>query len=175
MRYFIGLILLAFSICNYADQMPFKTYKNLRFNYQVDYPATLKPAQPPANGSGLQFLNGGGDLTVYGSFHPEANSQTSEEHYNIQEEFDWEKQNIRSKGFELGYTRLKADMFVITGVNKVNIVYLKKVYVPKCGVHLYLWLYFPTKDKSQWSPWVDEISRSFKYSSMECRGDYRSG
>ncbi|KTD54770.1 hypothetical protein [Legionella quateirensis] len=168
----IGFFLFCLSSLSDAKETSFINYLNARFNFQVSYPSFLVAQEEPANGSGRKFINNNESLTVYGSFFPNLDSQKSEDHFNIRDEFNFEKTDLQKQGYQIGYTFIKNNVFVISGTNGQQIAYIKKIFVPHCGVHLYLWLYYPQIDEKQWDPWVDIISKSFKYSSTSCQGDY---
>ena len=172
MNILIGFCLIGLSSLSYAKEASFINYYNARFNFQISYPGFLIPQEEPANGSGRKFINGNESLTVYGSFFPNLDSQKSEDHFKIGDEFNFETIDLQKQGYQIGYTFLKHNVFVITGTNGQQIAYIKKIFVEPCGVHLYLWLYYPQKDKELWEPWVNVISKSFKYSSTTCQGDY---
>lgn len=151
----------------------FDEYHNARFNYQVSYPTFLIPSGEGANGDGQSFKGKNAVLTVYGSFFPNLDSQKDDEHFDLTAEFNYESDELKNKGYKIDYTLKKPESFVISGENNDQIVYLKKVFIQACGVHIYLWLYYPKAEKTAWDPWVTEISKSFNYSTSTCSGDYK--
>lgn len=169
---FLFLFLFLLTSSSFAKRGSFESYTNARYNYHLDYPIFLIPQGEPENGEGQKFIGNNAELTVYGSFFPILDSQKNQDQFNIEEEFNYEKNQMKKEGFELDYTYLGKDIFVISGTSHTRIVYLKKVFVPSCGVHLYFQLYYPKTDKKQWDPWVTKSSKSFEYNSKKCEGDY---
>lgn len=170
------LTLFCFLFCwqVYATPTHFDTYANSRFNYQVEYPSFLVPQGEAANGDGQNFTGNDANLKVYGTFSPELDLQQNANNYNIEDEFNNQRKELVQHGYNLPYTLLKGNYFVISGERRKQIVYLKKIYVANCGVHLYLWINYPKADKKIWDPLVTTISDSFKYRTAQCVGDYKS-
>lgn len=169
-QYFLFLFLL--TSISFAKETSFESYSNARYNYQVKYPLFLTPQGEPENGAGKKFIGNNAELTVYGSFFPILDSQKNQDQFNIEEEFNYEKKQLKQKGFEPDYTYLNKNTYVISGASHTQVVYFKKIFVPSCGVHIYFWLYYPKTDKKQWDPWITELSKSFKYGSKKCQGDF---
>lgn len=172
MKKIIGIFFLCCYVSSYTTETTFTKYYNARFNFQVSYPGFLIPQEEPANASGRVFIGKNSTLTVYGSFFPNLDSQQDEEQFNIKDEFNYEMKELNQKGFEVGYTLLKTNQFIITASNKNQIAYIKKIFVQPCGVHIFLSLFYPKKEKLLWDSLVTQISKSFKYSSQTCQGDY---
>ncbi|KTD55855.1 hypothetical protein Lsan_3407 [Legionella santicrucis] len=171
-QYSLLLLLFLLISFSFAKEVSFGSYSNIRYNYQVNYPSFLIPQGESENGDGQKFIGNKAELIVYGSFFPNLDSQTNQDKYNIDEEFNYEKKQFQQKGFTLDYTYLHKNIFVISGTSHNQIVYLKKVFVSSCYVHLYFLLYYPKADKKQWDPWITKASKSFKYNSKKCQGDF---
>lgn len=171
-RFLLFLLLFLVNPVTFANGPSFGVYSNARYNYALEYPLFLVPQGESENGDGQKFIGNEGELTVYGSFLPTLDSQKNQDKFNIEEEFNYEKKQLKQEGFELDYAYLSKNIFVISGTSYTQIVYLKKIFVPSCGIHLYLWLYYPKTEKKQWDLWVTKISKSFKYKSKKCQGDF---
>lgn len=171
MKTLIVLLLICVSHFSYAETA-FSKYQNARFNYQVNYPAFLIPQGEVANGDGQAFIGQKATMRVYGGFYPNLDSQKDDNKFSIPDEFNHEKTSLQKEGYKLDYTFLKGNKFVISGANDKQIVYFEKIYVAKCGVHLYLWIYYPKEQEKQWNALIPLINKSFKYQSTTCQGDY---
>ncbi|KGP63815.1 hypothetical protein EP47_12345 [Legionella norrlandica] len=171
---FLFLLLFLVTSISFANEVSFSSYSNARYNYQLDYPLFLIPQGESENGDGQKFIGNDAELIVYGSFFPILDSQKNQNQFNLEEEFDYEKKRLKQEGFELDYTyfSLSKNIFVISGTSNTQVVYFKKIFVPSCGVHLYFWLYYPKTEKKQWDSWVTKASKSFKYSTKKCQGDF---
>ena len=171
MNFTSGLIFLVMSsVAVAADPASFTSYHNPRFNFEVTYPSFLIPQAEPTNGAGREFVKGDARLLVYGSFFPDLSSK--EDNFAIADERALIKKDLQKKGVTIDYDFNKGNVLVLSGSDGKQIVYMKKIFVAHCGVHLYLWLYYPENEKKQWDNWVDTISPSFKYRTKACQGDY---
>jgi len=174
MKHVIGLLLLCWCVLAQANANAFAKYMNARYNYEVSYPSFLIPQGETLQGDGQRFAGKGASLVVYGSFYPNLDAHQHPNQANIVDEFHDGITAINQQGFNPQTTELKDTYFTITASDKSQTVYVKKILVTPCKMHLYLWVYYPKTDKAYWEKMLPIISDSFKYAGKKCVGDYRN-
>jgi hypothetical protein len=107
---------------HWIDRHTWKSYTNVRFQYDICYPADLLfPQGEPDNSDGQKFLaHDGAQLIVYGS-----NNALDE---SLKEMLaDTESRLIATSG-KVTYKVLKANWFVVSGQNEQTVFYSKVLY-----------------------------------------------
>ncbi len=150
----IGLALAALATTAGAPDHSWKTYANVRFAYQVCYPADMLTPQPEApNGDGRAFTaKDGGELRVWGSNNAMedtvASAANSEATYFAQ------------RGGAVTYKVIKPQWYVLSGHEGDKLVYHRSRLVK--DVFKDWQLKYPTKDAKLWEPLVAKVSACFR-------------
>jgi hypothetical protein len=141
---------LASEVIPSSQDQGYKTYKNYRFGYSIDYPGDFIRSVTAGNGDGIELTSPDkkANLTVFGG-------NNSEE--NIKEFYDSDIANIKG---ELGYTVLKSSWYAITwkGNGKIN---YEKMFVG-LGSHNGFIISYPEDQKPQYDDIVTKLEASFK-------------
>lgn len=136
-------------------QAGYNTYSNARFDYSISYPAKLLIPQGEAeNGDGQKFLSKDGrtEMLVYGSNN--ALDQTLRQAY--QEEISTAQHPTRKVTYQL----LRADWFVVSGVEQGRVFY-QKTFLRR-GVFKTFRIEYDESQRGTFDPVTAAIARSFK-------------
>lgn len=134
----------------------YKTYKNYRFGYSLDYPDDFIRTRAAANGDGIELaspdkratliVSGGGNGIM-----------------KIKDFYDLHVKNIKG---ELGYNIIRSSWYVLTWKENGKINYAKEVV--ETNYHYGFTFSYPEDQKSQYDDVVERLEESFQ-------GGVRSG
>lgn len=148
--FFVVTIFLKIDI--FAQNESYIKYENGRFGYSFLYPESFTLLESPVNGDGREFISQ--DRRFY------LLSYGSNENY-------FEYKDINSKYSEdllmydeITYSKLFSNYYVISGIDKGEVFYLKK-YVGEICTNV-IEMRYPKSYKSEYDDIVTRISNSFK-------------
>jgi hypothetical protein len=130
------------------EEFKYKSFKNSRFGFTVQYPDSFTVGPQPTNNDGRQFDNGECEIVAYGSFVLDG--------YTIQKEYD---QAIVDSKVSIAYQKLGNNWFVISYKDVNNIVYQKAII--QDGVSYNLKITYPSSKQDKYGPMVTHIVNSF--------------
>jgi hypothetical protein len=127
-----------------------KTYTNSRYGFQVDYPESFVPQQPPENGDGLTFNSQDGKalLVVSGGNNPG---------FTVEDEFYKAIKNIHG---QLGYKEAGRSWFAVSWTDGDNIGYTKE-FVGLRSLNTFT-ITFPVERKAEYNSIVTNIEKAFR-------------
>lgn len=157
-----------------AGQTQYIHYENARFNYQVQYPDFLHPQGNAWDASGQTFVGKGATLKIFGSFFPETITPLQLKGVDLASEYQHVAEALKKDHFIISNGELQNNAFILKGENNNQAIFIKKLLIPSCGMHLYLKLYYPPQQKLFWEDIIEQMKASFKYSSLNCHGNYRN-
>jgi uncharacterized OB-fold protein len=130
-------------------QETYRTYRNGRFGYTIDYPGNFIQISSAGNGDGITFSSPDKQavLSVYGG----NNSTNTKGYYDLA---------IKKVKGELGYNILKDTWYVVTWKEDGRICY-EKMFVGSTS-HNGFTFSFPEEQKSQYDNLVINLERSFQ-------------
>ncbi len=140
-------------ICLAQKTIAYKTYRNARFAYSINYPSSLLiPQGESTNGDGQKFASkdGRAELIVYGSNN--ALDQT------LQQAFDEAKGASGNR--VVTYQTMKHDWFVVSGTEGGKIFY-QKTYL-RGGVFKTMRIEYDEQLKTTYDAITTRVSLSFK-------------
>ena len=140
-------------ICIAQQTISYKTYRNARFAYSINYPSSLLvPQGESTNGDGQKFASKDrrAELIVYGSNN--ALDQT------LQQAFDEAK--APSGDRIVSYQTMKQDWFVVSGTEGGKIFY-QKTYL-RAGVFKTMRIEYDEQLKNTYDAVTTKVSLSFK-------------
>jgi hypothetical protein len=130
------------------------TYHNARFGTTAEYPADIFTVRdpPPTNSDGRTFhtADGHARLLIYGmrNFEQDSPSSYVEKYFNKP---------------EVTYKRTKWPFFVVSGVRDGEIFYDRCNFpIVADGIVDCIELRYPAKNKAEWDPIVERISKSLR-------------
>jgi hypothetical protein len=154
-------ILLSAGAIFAQSALPWKTYHNTRFGYDIEYPQTLIPSPESANGDGRVFASKDGkvELTIFGGCNALSQSLT--------EKFDAMIAEYKKNGKKVTYRAQGKTWFVISGIEGKNVFYAKTLRRQgKDGgeVDAAFIITYPYASKSIYDPVAERLSRSLCFS-----------
>ncbi|GAA0069618.1 hypothetical protein UT300003_11410 [Clostridium sardiniense] len=152
----IILLLTVFGGCYYISYanddgvIKFKTYKNERYGFSINYPSFLVEYKPSTNNDGVLFKNKDGteELIVFG--------YNNIENKSLKETYDEEVSLIN----DIKYRSMGDNWYVISWEEDGSIYY-KKVVAGKRSTNIFSYKY-PSNKKKLYDLIIEEGIRSFK-------------
>jgi hypothetical protein len=153
----LSLVVLACFIAGSsgAAQVRYRTYHNARFEYSISYPANiLIPQGEAANGDGQRFLSkdGQAEMLVYGAYN--SLDQT------LREVMEQETSSSEHPDRVITYQVLRADWFVVSGVENGKVFYQKTFL--RGGTFKTFRIEYDEGKKRTFDPITTVVARSFK-------------
>ncbi len=138
------------SYANDDSGIKYKTYKNERYGFSINYSDFLEEDIPPTNGDGLLFKNKDGteELIVFG--------YNNIENKGLKETYDEEVSLINN----IKYKSMGDNWYVISWEEDGNIYY-KKIVVGEKSTNVFSYKY-PSNKKELYDEIIEEGIRSFK-------------
>ncbi|WML54338.1 hypothetical protein RCG17_06740 [Neobacillus sp. PS3-12] len=131
-----------------SEEFMYKSFKNSRFGFTVQYPDTFTVGPEPTNNDGRQFNNGECEIVAYGSFVVDGDT--------IQRDYE---QAISDAKASIAYQKLGDNWFVISYKDVNNIVYEKAII--QDGVSYNLKITYPSSRQAKYGSMVTHIVNSF--------------
>ena len=152
----IVFILIVVSDC-YTQQEKYLEYLNGRFGFTFQYPESFTLLESPTNGDGREFISSDRRfyLVAYGS----------NENYFEYEDINTKYEVDLLKYEEITYKKLFGNYYIISGIDKGEIFYLKK-YVGKICTNV-IEMKYPKSYKTDYDDIVSIISQSFKPGNLD--------
>jgi len=123
-------------------------YENIRYGFQMSYPAFLISAPSPANGDGIRMYDKKGFVVVASGIN------------NISEiSFQSELQTQRESIGKISYGVRGSNWFAISGIKENKIIYIKSYIGAGAINHLYI--EYPKDQRGRYDKIVEAISKSF--------------
>lgn len=153
----VVLLTLVVSLLTFGQGSPgYKTYRNARFGYSVEYPSKiLVPQGEATNGDGQKFVSSDGraEMIVYGSNN--ALEQTLAQAYD-----EARSPAGASQSRIVTYQVMKPDWFVVSGKDSGKIFYQKTIF--RGGVFKTMRIEYDENRKVEFDPITTRVSLSFK-------------
>jgi len=155
---FINSFILTFtlnvilSLNCYSQSDKYVEYYNNRFGFSFLYPNTFNTAEAPTNGDGQEFTSQDGQFYLI-SF---GGNDNSFDYKSIKERYSEDLLLYD----EITYKKLFSDYYVLSGINKGEIFYIKK-YVGEACINI-IEMRYPIINKNDFNDIVTTISKSFK-------------
>ena len=103
------------------NNISYKTYKNARFLFSIDYPANFTVGNMPENGDGRRFSGKNAELVVSGNWVLE------DVHGDIENYF----RKVKEWKHKVTYERLSKNWFVLSGYNEEGEIFYEKTIYKK--------------------------------------------
>lgn len=141
---------LANKVVPSSEFQGYKTYKNYRFGYSIDYPSDYTRTSTATNGDGIILISANKEATLW-----VAGGHNGK--MNIKDFYDIALKRVKG---EIEYTALQSSWYVLTWKENNNINYEKMFVV--AGSHYGFTFSYPNDRRAQYDDVVSKLEASFQ-------------